>query len=84
MANRKPISTAERPSARQRTSELKKSLTTRTRRSPVCRLIGTACSLMRVSRRPPRYSHPPVNPARRSPATIYGQRRMMSQTRPVR
>ena len=30
------------------------------------------------------YSQPPVNPARRSPATKYGQRRVMSQIRPVR
>ncbi len=33
---------------------------------------------------PPRYSQPPVNPARRSPSTKYGQRRVISQIRPVR
>jgi hypothetical protein len=35
-------------------------------------------------RRRPRYSQPPVNPARRSPVTTGGQRRMRSQSRPVR
>jgi len=30
------------------------------------------------------YSQPPVKPARRKPATTGGQRRMMSQIRPVR
>jgi ABC-2 type transport system permease protein len=30
------------------------------------------------------HSHPPVNPARRSPAVTYGDRRMMFQIRPVR
>ena len=84
MANRRPISTAKRPGARQRTSELRKLLTRPTKRRPVHRLIGTAYSLMRVSRRPPRYSQPPANPARRSPATKYGQRRVRAQTRPVR
>jgi hypothetical protein len=69
---------------RQRTSEPRQLLTTPTKRRPVYPLIGTACSLMRVSRRPPRYNQPPVNPARRSPATKYGQRRVMAQTRPVR
>jgi hypothetical protein len=35
-------------------------------------------------RRPLHYSQPPVNPARRSPVTKYGLRRVMSQIMPVR
>lgn len=37
----------------------------RTKRRTDCCLIGTVGSLMIVSRRPPCYSQPPVNPARR-------------------
>jgi hypothetical protein len=50
------------------------------------RLTIPVNSLSRVChrRRPPHYSQPPVNPARRSPATKYGLRRVMSQIRPVR
>ena len=72
--------------ARQRTSEVRKSLTMRTKRRRVCRSIGDcpfAHAIASHAPRPP-YSQPPVNPARRSPATKYGQRRVMSQIRPVR
>src|SRR5580704_6709049 len=51
----------------------------RTKSIPVCRLIGTTCSLMTVLRRPRRYSQPPVKPARLSPATRCGQRPRVEQ-----
>jgi hypothetical protein len=57
---------------------------TRTPDSKLRQVTGTAPSHMNRLRQRPRYSQPPVNPARRSPVTTGGQRRMRSQIRPVR
>src|SRR5215469_815026 len=46
MVNAKTMSKADRPRARQRTSEVKKSLTARTNRRPVTRSKATGCSLI--------------------------------------
>ena len=51
------------------------------------RTTGTATAGARIqgeARFSGAQSQPPWKPARRSPATTYGQRRMMSQIRPVR
>ena len=48
---------------------------------PAGSMRGRANSRTRI---PPLQSQPPVNPARRSPATTAGQPRMMSQMRPDR
>ena len=75
--------------ARPRTSEVSKSLdgADEPAQGLARSSVAGCCAHARfpVSRRGGRgHSQPPVNPARRSPATRYGQRRMMSQIRPVR
>src|SRR5215472_16880766 len=65
------MSKANRPRARQRTSDVKKYLTAWTNRRPVTRSKATGCSLIHVSP-VTGHSHPPVNPARRVPATDLG------------
>ena len=46
--------------------------------------IRTDRGMPGVTITPTSYSQPPVKPARRKPATTYGQRRMMLQINPVR
>src|SRR5262249_61712990 len=56
------MSKANRPRARQRTSDVKKSLTARTNRRPVTRSKALGCSLIYASTMAG-HRHPPVKPA---------------------